>query len=144
MQPPDALPPRSDLNVVAARASLDAYRAGLARGLTDEAAWREGVEVFAMHHPSWPRPLAEREAARAAGGLVLLDRAEAAGGLLQAPKPLPKALLTALANPVWADPMQSGPPPTKRDAQHVRCPLPWWTASASHHVRAGSHFQHSV
>ncbi|HEV7266866.1 MAG TPA: hypothetical protein VGN83_18415 [Falsiroseomonas sp.] len=97
---------------------MDAYTAALAQGLTDEAAWREGVEVFALHHPSWPRPLAEREAARAAGGLVLLDRVQAASGLLTVPRTTPKALLAALASPVHPT-----SPITRRQLRLPPCPM---------------------
>ncbi|HEV7266986.1 MAG TPA: hypothetical protein VGN83_19035 [Falsiroseomonas sp.] len=61
---PDHGPPQPDLDVPAARAAEAHYRAALAAGATEVAAWAEAVDIFRMHRPSWPLPLAEREAVR--------------------------------------------------------------------------------
>ena len=68
--PPDHVPPQPDLDATAACAAEARYRAALAANMPERAAWDEAVELFRMHHPAWPLPLAESEAARAVGGLI--------------------------------------------------------------------------
>lgn len=98
MQTPEALPPDAGLDLPAARAAASAYREAEARGLEEGAAWQEAAEVFALHHPSWPRPLAEWEAARAVAPILGRNLADPARP--SRPVAPPSALLAALANPV--------------------------------------------
>jgi hypothetical protein len=62
--------PQPDLDVPAAHAAEAHYRAALAGGVSEAVAWREALEMFRMHNPAWPRPLARSEAARVVGGLI--------------------------------------------------------------------------
>jgi hypothetical protein len=99
--PPDSLPPL-DLDLVAARAAEAHYRAALAAGLAESRAWAEATDVFRLHHPAWPLPLAEREAARVVGALIAWDRAR--DGRHHAPnhRVPPLALLHRLSRPAVA------------------------------------------
>jgi hypothetical protein len=100
--PPDSLPPLLDLDLVAARAAEAHYRAALAAGMTEARAWAEATDVFRLHHPAWPLPLAEREAARVVGALIAWDRAR--DGRHHAPnhRVPPLALLHRLSRPAVA------------------------------------------
>jgi hypothetical protein len=124
MRPADTLAPPLDFNVLAARAALDTYSAALAQGCNAGAAWQEAVEVFALHHPSWPLPLAEREAARAAGAMLMLDGREMPGETPEPSGKPPNALLNALASPAQ-------PVPPFKDGGHrsIGCRMPWWALS---------------
>ena len=90
----DTLPPPSDLDWPAARAAARHYREAMAQGIGEAAAWAEAVEVFRGFHPPWPLPLAEREAARTVGALLILQ-----AGTLPAPRAVPLDLLLRLAQP---------------------------------------------
>ncbi|MFC0386818.1 hypothetical protein [Muricoccus vinaceus] len=67
----DTHAPSPDMDVLAARLAEQRYRTLVDRGVSTVQAWDEAVALFAGHHPSWPVPLAEREAARTVGALVL-------------------------------------------------------------------------
>jgi hypothetical protein len=69
-EPAASKPPRR-IGHIFGRTGPRPYNAGTA--------WQEAVDVFALHHPSWPRPLAEREAARTAGAMLILDGREMPG-----------------------------------------------------------------
>jgi hypothetical protein len=99
---PDSLPPPLDLDLVAARAAEAHYRASLAAGLPEAHAWAEATDVFRLHHPAWPLPLAEREAGRVVGALIAWDRAR--DGRHHAPnhRAPPLALLHRLSRPAVA------------------------------------------
>ena len=90
----DSHPPPPDLSVPAARAAATHYRGALARGTAEPRAWQDAVELFALHHPAWPLPLAEREAARIVGALIGWER----GPLAARPAP-PAALVRRLSSP---------------------------------------------
>jgi hypothetical protein len=77
-QPHDDAPPPSELDLPAALAAEAQYRAAVAGGIPEGTAWSAAVELFRMHHPSWPLPLAEREAARVVGALIASRRCAAA------------------------------------------------------------------
>ncbi|MFT8243548.1 hypothetical protein [Roseomonas sp. BN140053] len=104
----DTLPPPDSLDVLAARAAAALFRRELARGAPEGLAWAAAVELFRDHHPAWPLPLVEREAARTVGALVAQrppgsrDAPEACGPR-DARRPVavpPRGLLRALAWPV--------------------------------------------
>ncbi|WP_426954453.1 hypothetical protein [Muricoccus radiodurans] len=99
--PDDTHAPPSDLDVPAARQAARQYAAAVARGVPQGIAWAEAVDLFALHHPSWPRPLVEREAARTVGALAAWqrDRAEDLRAVPPRATP-PRALLCALASPM--------------------------------------------
>lgn len=109
---PDTTPPRPDLDVPAARAAAAAYHDAAQQGIGEEAAWREAVEVFALHHPAWPRPLAEREAARLVGLLILHEDATLLPPVVALP---PRSLLLALAEPVRPVPLVMEAPAARRE-----------------------------
>ena len=67
----DTHAPSPDMDVLAARLAEQRYRTLVDHGVSKVQAWDEAVALFAGHHPSWPMPLAEREAARTVGALVL-------------------------------------------------------------------------
>lgn len=67
----DTHAPCADMDVLAARLAEQRYRTLVDHGVSTVQAWDEAVALFAGHHPSWPLPLAEREAARTVGALVL-------------------------------------------------------------------------
>jgi hypothetical protein len=100
--PPDSLPPPLDLDLVAARAAEAHYHAALAAGLPEARAWAEATDVFRLHHPAWPLPLAEREAARVVGALIAWGRVR--DGRHHAPnhRAPPLALLHRLSRPAVA------------------------------------------
>lgn len=98
----DDVPPPGDLDLPAAIAAEAHYRAAVARGAPEGAAWSAAVELFRMHHPAWPLPLAEREAARVVGALI----ARRASGATARPganhRTPPGHLLRLLARPATA------------------------------------------
>jgi len=94
---PDTHAPPPDLNVPAAHAAAAHFDGAMRRGVPEDAAWMEAVELFRLHHPAWPRPLAEREAARIVGGLIGWHRSMH-GPMATWPVP-PLALLRRLADP---------------------------------------------
>ena len=105
----DDVPPPGDLDLPAAIAAETQYRAAIARGAPEGAAWSAAVELFRMHHPAWPLPLAEREAARVVGALIARRECAAIaqpGGTRRAPPP---HLLRALARPASARTPTIGP-----------------------------------
>ncbi|MBP0491765.1 hypothetical protein [Roseomonas indoligenes] len=67
----DTNAPRPDMDVLAARLAEQRYRALVERGVSKVQAWDEAVSLFVGHHPGWPAPMAEREAARTVGALIL-------------------------------------------------------------------------
>lgn len=111
--PPDSLPPPLDLDLVAARAAEAHYRASLAAGLTEARAWAEATDVFRQHHPAWPLPLAEREAARVVGALIAWDRARDARHHAPNHRAAPLSLLHRLSRPAVAHAVVA------RDAAHA-------------------------
>lgn len=94
---PDTHAPPPDLDLPAARAAAAHFDRAMRRGVLEDAAWMEAVELFRLHHPAWPRPLAEREAARIVGGLIGWHRSMH-GPMATWPVP-PLALLHRLADP---------------------------------------------
>ena len=104
----DTYAPPADLDVLAARRARDAYRAALARGLREEEAWERARSLFALHHPAWPLPLAEREAVRTVGALIAGERMAAPVGTRIRP---PLALLRRLAAPEVAGDLVGAPAP---------------------------------
>lgn len=119
---PDSLPPPLDLDLVAARAAEAHYRAALAAGLTEARAWAEATDVFRLHHPAWPLPLAEREAARVVGALIARSRAR--DGRHRAPnhRVPPLALLHSLSRPAVASGVVARNTPGAGDASPGRSP----------------------
>jgi hypothetical protein len=110
MPPPhDDVPPPGDLDLPAALAAEAHYRGAIAGGTPEAAAWSAAVELFRMHHPAWPLPLAEREAARIVGALIAKRGCAAtprSGANRRTP---PLHLLRALSRPEvaqspWASP----------------------------------------
>ncbi|WP_338663949.1 hypothetical protein VQH23_02030 [Pararoseomonas sp. SCSIO 73927] len=67
----DTTAPSLDMDVLAARSAGQRYHALVERGVSKVQAWDEAVAVFVGHHPHWPSPMAEREAARTVGALIL-------------------------------------------------------------------------
>jgi hypothetical protein len=106
---PDTHAPPPDLDVPAARAAAVHFDGAMRRGMPEDAAWTEAVELFRLHHPAWPRPLAEREAARIVGGLIAWHRSM--HGLTATWPVPPVALLRRLANP--CGPVAPRPPPQR-------------------------------
>jgi hypothetical protein len=99
-QPHDDAPPPSELDLPAALAAEAQYRAAVAGGIPEGTAWSAAVELFRMHHPSWPLPLAEREAARVVGALIAARRCAAAAARAGANHRTPPLhLLRRLAQP---------------------------------------------
>jgi hypothetical protein len=97
--PPDHVPPQPDLDATAACAAEARYRAALAANMPERAAWDEAVELFRMHHPAWPLPLAESEAARAVGGLIGARRTIQMPAEVPATRAAPLSILRRLARP---------------------------------------------
>jgi hypothetical protein len=109
----DAAPP-SELDLPAALAAEAQYRAAVAGGIPEGTAWSAAVEVFRMHHPSWPLPLAEREAARVVGALIASRRcATAAARASTNHRTPPLHLLRRLARPAAAPRMPRPATPAK-------------------------------
>jgi hypothetical protein len=102
----DPSAPPADLDVLAARYAEQLYRSAVKRGVPKWQAWEQAVAAFAAHHPGWPMPLVEREAARTVGGLVLCQRAAGAIANRPARKP-PLDLLVDLATPETPDSMRA-------------------------------------
>jgi hypothetical protein len=98
--------PPADLDVLAARHAEQFYRSAVKRGVPKWQAWEQAVATFAAHHPSWPMPLVEREAARTVGALVLCQRAAEVIANRPACKP-PLDLLVDLATPETPDSMRA-------------------------------------
>jgi|GEM_PF-4458370 len=99
----DHAPPPADLDLPAALAAEAHYRAAVAGGVPEGTAWSAAVEIFRLHHPAWPLPMAEREAARLVGALIATRRratATARSGTNHRTPPL--HLLRALARPASA------------------------------------------
>ncbi|WP_338665718.1 hypothetical protein VQH23_11175 [Pararoseomonas sp. SCSIO 73927] len=67
---PESRSASPDLDVLAARRAARLFRAAVARGVPEGAAWADAVEVFRVYHPAWPLPLVEREAARVVAALI--------------------------------------------------------------------------
>lgn len=120
--PPDSLPPPLDMDLVAARAAEAHYRAALAAGLPEARAWADATDVFRLHHPAWPLPLAEREAARVVGALLAWDRVR--DGRHHAPnhRVPPLALLHRLSRPAVAYKVVARDTPGAEDASPGRSP----------------------
>ncbi|MBP0445336.1 hypothetical protein J8J14_11150 [Roseomonas sp. SSH11] len=116
--------PPADLDVLAARQAVQVYRSAAARGFLKIEAWEQAVETFGAAHPDWPLPLAQREAARTLGPMVLNLRAaeQAEAPPVPACRP-PLDLLVDLATPETAQTMRAA-------AQAGRAParLPWTLA----------------
>ncbi|WP_376092119.1 hypothetical protein ACE7GA_23005 [Roseomonas sp. CCTCC AB2023176] len=106
--PTDTHAPPPDLDFPAARSAASTYRAALSRGVPEAQAWDEATTLFALHHPAWPLPLAEREAARTVGALIALSRALPARPTVTPPLPL----LRRLAAPEIPTPEIPAPDPT--------------------------------
>lgn len=95
----DTHAPSPDLDVLAARCAEQRYRTLVERGVPKWHAWEEAVSLFAAHHPSWPVPLAEREAARTVGALILNHLATAEVQPKPSASTAPVDLLIDLATP---------------------------------------------
>ena len=93
----DTHAPSPDMNVLAARQAEQRYRSLVDRGVSKVQAWAEAVALFAGHHPSWPVPLAEREAARTVGALILNHIAAADTEVKPRTRKVPLDLLLDLA-----------------------------------------------
>jgi len=119
---PDSLPPPLDLDLVAARAAEAHYRAALAAGLTEARAWAEATDVFRLHHPAWPLPLAEREAARVVGALMAWSRARDGQHCAPNHRVPPRALLRRLSRPAVAYGVVARETPQAEDASPGRSP----------------------
>ncbi len=117
----DSLPPRSDLDVLAARAAASAYSEARGAGSGEDRAWQEAVDAFALHHPAWPRPLCEREAARTVGALGLMASDTPSPHGLHAP---PLALVRALVNPAL---------PARSEPRQRHPVAPWWAYGRAGH-----------
>lgn len=86
-------PPPPDLDVPAARQAASLFQARVAAGVGEGDAWAEAVALFALHHPAWPLPLAEREAALAVGALLARERCDACAPVRHPPPELLRPLL---------------------------------------------------
>jgi hypothetical protein len=119
---------------MAARAAEARSPAALAAGMPERAAWDEAVELFRMHHPAWPLPLAESEAARAVGGLIGARRAVEREPGAQGPLTPPVALLRRL--PCSVSPRDfaavSGAPPRPVPVGPAPVPATACAVAASH------------
>ena len=87
--------PSQDMDVLAARLAEQRYRTLVDRVVSMVQAWDEAVALFAIDHPSWPMPLAVREAARTVGALVLN---QIAGAKVQLKKSANEVLLDLLVD----------------------------------------------
>ena len=103
---PDTLAPSPDLDVLAARRAEFVYRLAVGRGSSKCQAWEEAVSTFAAHHPSWPLPLVEKEAARTVGAIVLQHMAAEAEVKRETCRP-PLDQLIDLATPETAERMRA-------------------------------------
>lgn len=103
----DTHAPSPDMDVLAARLAEQRYRSLVDYGVSKVQAWDEAVAIFAGHHPSWPVPLAEREAARTVGALVLNQMAAAEGQPKKPAGKLPLDLLVDLATPAMPESMRA-------------------------------------
>ncbi|MCR0985420.1 hypothetical protein [Roseomonas populi] len=103
----DTNAPPPDLDVLAARSAEQRYRILVERGVSKVQAWQEAVSVFAGHHPSWPMPLAEREAARTVGALILNRQAAASDRPKSSANKIPLDLLVDLTTPETAESMRA-------------------------------------
>lgn len=103
----DTHAPSSDMDVLAARLAEQRYRTLVDHGVSKVQAWEEAVALFAGHHPSWPVPLAEREAARTVGALVLNQIAAAKVQVKKSANEVPLDLLVDLATPATPESMRA-------------------------------------
>ena len=69
--------------------------------------WEEAAALFAGQHPNWPLPLAEREAARTVGALILNGRMGQERGPKPSPNRMPLDLLVDLATPETPESMRA-------------------------------------
>jgi hypothetical protein len=103
----DTHPPSPDLDVPASRLAEQRYRILVERGVPKWQAWDEAVSLFAGHHPSWPVPLAEREAARTVGALILNQLEAARVQAKELANRVPLNLLVDLCTPETAESMRT-------------------------------------
>lgn len=103
----DTHAPSPDMDVLAAGLAEQRYRTLVDHGVSKVQAWDEAVSLFAGHHPSWPVPLAEREAARTVGALVLNQMVAAEVQSKQSTEKVPLDLLVDLATPVMPEGMRA-------------------------------------
>ncbi|WP_458098152.1 hypothetical protein [Roseomonas sp. WA12] len=103
----DTHAPPADLDVLAARRAELVYRLAVGRGCPKWEAWAQAVADFGAHHPSWPMPLVEREAARIVGALVLNQLAAAAAEAKQSANRIPLDLLVDLNTPETPESMRA-------------------------------------
>jgi hypothetical protein len=99
--------PSPDMDVLAARSAEQRYQTLVERGVPKWQAWEEAVALFAGHHPSWPVPLAGREAARTVGALILNQLEAARGKAKEAANRIPLHLLVDLCTPETAESMRA-------------------------------------
>jgi hypothetical protein len=99
--------PSPDMDVLAARLAKQRYRTLVDRGVSTVQAWEEAVALFAGHHPSWPAPLAEREAARTVGALVLIRMAAEPAQPRASMNQVPFDLLLDLSTPETPESMRA-------------------------------------
>ncbi|MGG5819378.1 hypothetical protein [Falsiroseomonas sp. HW251] len=118
--PSDSVPPPFDLDVVAARDAEAHYRGLMANGAPEARAWAEAVEVFRLHHPAWPLPLAEREAVRVVGGMLAWRRVLDTKVNRSNHRAPPLHLLRRLARPDGAP--KGAPDRVEEDAQPAAAP----------------------
>ncbi|WP_458094738.1 hypothetical protein [Roseomonas sp. WA12] len=103
----DTHAPPADLDVLAARHAELVYRLAVGRGCPKWEAWEQAVADFGAHHPSWPMPLVEREAARTVGALVLNQLAAAEAEAKQSANRIPLDLLVDLSTPETPESMRA-------------------------------------
>lgn len=103
----DTHAPSPDLDVLAARSAEQRYRSLVERGVSKVLAWEEAGSLFAGHHPSWPVPLAEREAARTVGALILNRLAAEGFQSKSSANTIPLDLLLDLATPETPETMRA-------------------------------------
>lgn len=99
--------PCSNMDFLAARLAGQRYRTLVDRGVSKVQAWDEAVSLFAGHHPSWPVPLAKRDAARTVGALVLNQLVTAEVQPKQLTNKAPLDLLVDLARPGMPESMRA-------------------------------------
>jgi len=102
----DALPPPNSLDLPATRALAALYAAEVAQGIAEGAAWSAAVEAFGCLYPAWPKPMVEREAARAIAGLAMLRLNRDKPGLQLRTSPPSQGLRLALVTPWLLEDMQ--------------------------------------
>lgn len=103
----DTHAPSPDMDVLVARLAEQRYRILVDRGVPKVQAWDEAVALFTGHHPSWPVPLAEREAARTVGALVLNRMAAEPAQPRASMNKVPLNLLLDLSTPETPESMRA-------------------------------------